>query len=46
VALTNAGLSRYELDSLPSGKIYIAMTAVNAAGAESDYSQEVTVTVN
>jgi hypothetical protein len=46
VALTNAGLSRYELDSLPSGKVYIAMTAVNAAGAESDYSQEVTVQVN
>jgi hypothetical protein len=46
VSVNNAGLTRYQLDSLPSGKIYIAMTAVNAAGAESDYSQEAAVTVN
>ena len=46
VSLTNAGLTTYQLDSVPSGKIYIAMTAVNAAGAESDYSSEVAVTVN
>ncbi len=46
VAVTNAGLTRYQLDSMPSGMIYIAMTAVNAAGAESDFSPEVTVTVN
>jgi hypothetical protein len=46
VALDSAGLTRYSLDSLPKGKIYIAMTAVNSAGAESDFSKEVTVTVN
>jgi hypothetical protein len=46
VSVNNAGITRYELDSLPKGKIYIAMTAVNAAGAESDYSSEVSVTVN
>ena len=46
VALTNVGLTRYQLDSVPSGTIYIAMTAVNAAGAESDFSPEVAVKVN
>jgi hypothetical protein len=46
VSVNNAGLTRYQLDSMPSGKIYIAMTAVNAAGAESDFSTEVAVTVN
>jgi hypothetical protein len=47
IPLTNAaGLTRYQLDSLPKGTIYIAMTAVNAAGSESDFSTEVAVTVN
>ena len=46
VAVNNAGLTRYQVDTLPKGKIYIAMTAVNAAGAESDFSKEVSVTVN
>jgi putative Ig domain-containing protein len=46
ISVNNAGLTRYELDSLPKGKIFIAMTAVNSAGAESDYSSEVSVTVN
>jgi hypothetical protein len=46
VSVNNAGLTRYELDTLPKGTIYIAMTAVNAAGAESDFSKEASVTVN
>lgn len=46
VAVENAGITRFQLDSLPKGTIYIAMTAMNAAGAESDFSQEVSVTVN
>jgi hypothetical protein len=47
IPLTNAaGLTRYELDSLPKGTIYIAMTAVNASGSESDFSTEVAVTLN
>jgi len=46
VSVNNAGLTRYQLDSMPAGKIYIAMTAVNASGAESDYSPELAVTVN
>ncbi len=46
VSVNNAGLTRYDLDSLPKGKIYIAMTAVNTAGAESDFSSEVSVMVN
>ncbi len=41
VAVTNAGLTRYALATLPKGTVYIAMTAVNAAGAESDFSKEV-----
>ena len=46
VSVSNAGLTRYELEDLPAGKVYIAMTAVNAQGAESDFSSEVAVTVN
>jgi hypothetical protein len=46
VPVDNAGLTRYDIDTLPKGTIYIAMTAVNAAGAESDFSSEVSVTVN
>jgi len=32
--------------SRAKGKIFIAMTAMNTAGAESDFSKEVAVTVN
>lgn len=46
VAVSSAGVTRYDIDSLPKGTVYIAMTAVNAAGAESDFSKEVAVTVN
>ena len=46
VAVSSAGMTRYEIASLPKGKVYIAMTAVNAAGGESDFSSEVSVTVN
>jgi hypothetical protein len=46
VAIDNPGLTRYTLDSLPAGTLYIAMTAYNAAGAESPFSQEVTVKLN
>jgi hypothetical protein len=46
VTVKNAGVTRYELEALPKGKIYIAMTAVNASGAESDFSSEVSVMVD
>jgi hypothetical protein len=46
ISVTNPGLTRYVLDSLPTGKVYIAMTAYNAAGAESTFTREVSVTVN
>jgi Putative Ig domain len=46
VSVENAGLTRYVIESVPAGKLYIAMTAYNAAGAESPFSQEVAVTVN
>jgi hypothetical protein len=46
VSVENPGLTRFEIDSLPSGKLYIAMTAYNAAGTESSLSKEISVTVN
>jgi len=46
LAVNSAGVTRYDLDSLPKGTVYLAMTAVNTAGAESDFSKEVTITVN
>jgi hypothetical protein len=46
VAVNTAGITSYQVDDLPPGKLYFAMTSVNAAGAESDFSPEVVVTVN
>jgi hypothetical protein len=46
VAVNSAGITRYELEALPKGKLYLAMTAVNVSGAESDFSKEVSLTVN
>jgi hypothetical protein len=46
VSVDNPGLTRYVIESLPAGTLYIAMTAFNAAGAESPFSKEVTVTLN
>ena len=46
LAVNTAGVTSYQVEGLPAGKLYFAMTAVNAAGAESDYSSEVSVTVN
>lgn len=46
IPISNPGLTRFVLDSLPAGTHYIAMTAYNKTGAESDYSDEVKITVN
>jgi hypothetical protein len=46
IPVNNAGITRYSLETLPKGQIFIAMTAVNASGAESDFSSEVSVMVN
>jgi putative Ig domain-containing protein len=46
IAVTNPGLTRFALESLPAGTHYVAMTAYNSVGAESDYSDEVKITVN
>jgi hypothetical protein len=46
IPVDNAGITRYALETLPKGQIFIAMTAVNASGAESDFSSEVSVMVN
>jgi hypothetical protein len=46
IPVNNAGVTRYSLETLPKGQIFIAMTAVNASGAESDFSSEVSVMVN
>jgi hypothetical protein len=41
VATIGAGLTRYALDSLEAGRYFFAMTAVNAAGVESELSETV-----
>lgn len=46
VDIANAGVASYVLDSLPSGLHYIAMTAYNVAGEESDFSTEVMARLN
>jgi hypothetical protein len=46
VDVENPGLTRFDLASLPQGRIFIAMTSVNASGAQSELSPEVSVTVN
>jgi Putative Ig domain len=45
VSVSNPGLTRYVLDSLPAGKHYIAMTAYNVQGLESGFSPEVSVSL-
>jgi hypothetical protein len=42
VAVSNPSLSRYVLDSLPSGTYYFAITAYNSQGMESALSGEIT----
>jgi fibronectin type III domain protein len=42
VSVSNPSLSRYVLDSLPSGTYYFAITAYNSQGMESALSGEIT----
>lgn len=42
VSVANPSLSRYVLDSLPSGTYYFAITAYNSQGIESPLSGEIT----
>ena len=44
-ALDNPGLVTYVLDLPSSGEWFIAVTALNSAGNESDFSNEVIVNV-
>jgi len=46
VEVSNPSLSRYVMDSLPSGTYYFAITAYNAQGIESALSGEVSTTLN
>jgi hypothetical protein len=46
VSVSNPSLSRYVLDSLPSGTYYFAITAYNAKGIESTLSGEISTTLN
>jgi hypothetical protein len=43
VKVDSAGITRYTLDNLPSGKYYLVMVAVTSDGTESDKSKEVVV---
>jgi Fibronectin type III domain len=45
-SVSNPSLSRYVLDSLPSGTYYFAITAYNSAGIESTLSGEITAKLN
>lgn len=45
VALNNAGLSTYVVDNLPAGTYYFVITALDANGLESSYSNAATRTV-
>ncbi len=45
VAISNPGLVRYVIESLPPGKYFFAMVAVNSVGNESDASPEVAATI-
>ena len=46
VSISNPSLSRYVIDSLPSGTYYFAITAYNAQGIESPLSGEISTTLN
>lgn len=45
VTITNAGLTRYVLENLPTGRWYFAITAYDATGAESGYSNSASKTI-
>jgi hypothetical protein len=45
IKVGNAGLSRYVIDDLPSGKWYFAMTSVASDGAESERTSVVSTTI-
>jgi hypothetical protein len=46
VSIANPSLSRYVLDSLPSGTYYFAISSYNSQGLESPLSGEITSTLN
>jgi hypothetical protein len=46
IVINNPGVLSYVVDDLPKGTYYFAMTAFNSAGAESDFSNEITHKVN
>jgi len=46
VSVSNAGLATYVVDNLTPGTYYFSVAAVNAQGAESPLSSEVSATVN
>jgi putative Ig domain-containing protein len=46
IQLTNAGLTNYVIQNLPSGEYYFAITSYNSKGIESSLSPEVSTTVD
>lgn len=46
IVIDNAGITRYVVDSLEPGTYYFAVTAFNSKGTESEYSMEVSATLN
>ena len=45
IVIDNPGVTRYVVDTLSPGTYYFALTAFNSKGAESDYSSEVSATL-
>ncbi|MEL7023470.1 MAG: hypothetical protein AAGL69_06945 [Pseudomonadota bacterium] len=45
-AVSNPGLTRFVVDSVPAGTYYVAMTAFRANGIESALSNEITKQAN
>jgi hypothetical protein len=46
IVVNNPGVTRYVVDTLPTGQYYFALTALNASGLESSMSDEVSATFN
>lgn len=46
ISVDNPTLTTYLVSSLPAGKYYFAVTAYNAAGTESSFSDEISATFN
>jgi len=45
ITITNPGLTRYVIESLPAGKYFFSVTATTSSGIQSSYSPEASTTI-